>query len=269
MDEYTSYLEQPEPDKRERSYNWKTAIGLQAVDQLTPSSYLIETANANIEGKISLTEAERLITAYYEHKPKTADRENRTEEADKVSLRIAGILSSRAFKLSPGALMSIHERLFGGIYPFAGKIREVNLSKKEWVLNGASVIYDDFRTIRKSLEYDIGKELSFDYLSLDERESVYHIAKFVADLWQIHAFGEGNTRIIAVFTIQYLRLFGYDATNDTFEKNSYYFRNALVRANYTNRKNGIIATPDYLNRFFGNLLLGEHHELKSREMLIH
>jgi fido (protein-threonine AMPylation protein) len=268
MDENTSYLVQPMPDKQERSYNWKTAIGLQAVDQLTPSGYLIETANANIEGKISLAEAERLITAYYAHKPKETDSENRTEEADKVSLRIAEILSSRAFKLSAAALLSIHERLFSGIYPFAGKIREVNLTKKEWVLNGASVTYDDFRTIRQSLEYDLDKERSFAYTSLDERETIYHIAKFMADLWQIHAFSEGNTRTIAVFTIQYLRLFGYDVTNDTFEKNSYYFRNALVRAHYNDRKNGVIATPLYLNRFFENLLLNEHHELKSREMQI-
>jgi fido (protein-threonine AMPylation protein) len=268
MDETTSYLIETEPDKRERSYNWKTAIGLQAVDSLTPSAYLIDTANANIEGKISLGEAERLITDYYRHRPAQADAESRTEEADKVALRIAGILSSKAFKLSPATLLSIHRRLFDGIYKFAGSIREYNITKKEWVLDGNSVTYDDFRTIRQSMDYDIDKEKGFDYAPLDDRAAVLHIAKFIADLWQVHAFGEGNTRAIAVFTIQYLRSFGYNVTNDTFEKNAFYFRNALVRANYNDRKNGIVATPLYLNRFFGNLLLGESNELKSRELNI-
>ena len=268
MDVNASYIPEPEPSKRERSYNWKTAIGLQQVDQLTPSDYLIETANANIEGEISLGEAEQRITEYYAHKPHAVGSENRTEEADKVALRIAGILASKSFKLSPAALTSIHGRLFGGIYDFAGKLRDYNISKKEWVLNGASVTYDDFHTVRQSIEYDMGREQDFDYTSLDERAVAAHIAKFIADLWQIHAFGEGNTRTIAVFTIQYLRSFGYDVTNDIFEKNAYYFRNALVRANYNDRKNGIIATLVYLDRFFGNLLLGERNELKSREMHI-
>jgi fido (protein-threonine AMPylation protein) len=268
VDENIGYMPEAEPDKRERSYNWKTAIGLQDVDRLKPSDYLIETANANIEGIIPLSEAERLITEYYKRKPGMPDDGQRTEEADKVALRIAGILSSKAFKLSPATLLSIHGRLFEGIYDFAGKIRDYNISKKEWVLANDSVTYDDFRTIRQSIEYDINKEQDFDYSSLDERAAAWHVAKFIADLWQIHAFGEGNTRTIAVFTIQYLRSFGYDITNDTFEKNSFYFRNALVRANYHNRKNGIIATPLYLNRFFGNLLLGERNELKSRELSI-
>ena len=268
MEDNTSYTIEAEPGKRERSYNWKTAIGLQKTDQLTPSEYLIETANANIEGRITLYEAERLITEYYEQKPDIPKEEKRTEEADKVALRIASILSSKAFKLSPATLLSIHERLFEGIYGFAGKIRDYNISKKEWVLDYGSVTYDDFRTVRQSMEYDIDKEASFDYSTLDERSSIDHIGKFISDFWQIHAFGEGNTRAIAVFAIQYLRTFGYDVTNDTFEKHSFYFRNALVRANYNDRKNGIIATPTYINRFFYNLLLGETNDLKSREMYI-
>ncbi|MDR1689953.1 MAG: Fic family protein [Clostridiales bacterium] len=268
MEDYLNYTPENEPNRRERSYNWKTAIGLQDVDGLTPSKYLVETANANIEGKISLYEAERLITEYYKRKPPENAENSRTEEADKVSLRIAGILSSKAFKLSPAALMIIHKRLFDGIYEFAGTVRTYNISKAEWVLGGNSVTYDDFRTLTQSIEYDIEKEKSFDYAPLNERKAVEHIAKFISGLWQIHAFAEGNTRTIAVFAIQYLRSFGYDITNDTFEKNAYYFRNALVRANYNNRKNGVTATMVYLNRFFGNLLLGEDNELKSREMYV-
>lgn len=266
MDDNISYTPEIEPSKKERSYNWKTAIGLQQVDLLTPSDYLIETANANIEGKISLYEAEHLINEYYEQKPDRKSDESRTEEADKVAFRIANILSSKAFKLSPATLLTIHKQLFEGIYSFAGKIRDYNISKKEWVLNDESVTYDDFRTVRQSMEYDIDKEKDFDYGTLDERATVDHIGKFISDFWQIHAFGEGNTRAIAVFAIKYLRTFGYDVANDTFEKNSFYFRNALVRANYNDRKNGIVATPIYLNRFFYNLILDETNVLKSREI---
>jgi fido (protein-threonine AMPylation protein) len=262
------YTPEAEPDKATLDYNWKTAIGLQKVDQLTPSEYLKETANANINGDISLDEAERLITEYYERKPEITVDETRTEEADKVSIRIARILSSKAFKLAPATLLSIHKQLFQGIYDFAGTIRDKNISKKEWILNNDSVTYDDFHTIRQSIEYDIDKEKCFDYSTLDERAAVEHIGRFISDLWQIHAFGEGNTRTIAVFAIKYLHTFGYDISNDTFEKNSFYFRNALVRANYNDRKNGIIATPLYVNRFFGNLIFGENNKLQSREMHI-
>lgn len=266
MDGDVSYFEQVEPDYKARSYNWKAAIGLQDVDGLTPSRYLIDTANANINGDISLDEAGRRIYDYYENKPAATDEEKRSEEADKVSLHIAQLLSNDAFKLTPPELLSIHRQLFDGVFDFAGKIRDCNMSKQEWVLDGQSVVYADFRAIKDSLEYDIDKEKAFDYSSLNERETLEHIAGFISDLWQIHAFREGNTRTIAVFTIKYLRTFGYEVTNDTFEKHSWYFRNALVRANYNDRKQGITASPIYLHRFFGNLLLGENNELNSRDL---
>jgi fido (protein-threonine AMPylation protein) len=260
------YAAQTEPDKKTRSYNWTTAIGLQQVDGLEPSKYLVETANGNIEGKITLDEAERLIMEYYEEFPPADEDESRCEEADKVSLRIASILSGKTFRLSPVELTSIHRRLFAGIYDFAGKIRENNITKHEWVLNGETVYYADFHDIRESLDYDLDKEKAFNYEGLSPRDAISHIAKFISDLWQIHPFGEGNTRTIAVFAIKYLRSFGYDATNDTFEKNSLYFRNALVRANYNNHQQGIKATPLYLDRFFGNLLFGEENVLSNREL---
>jgi fido (protein-threonine AMPylation protein) len=266
VDNDTSYIEQGEPEYKARSYNWKTAIGLQQVDGLTPSEYLIDTANANIEGKISLDEAEQRITEYYEFKPAVADEEKRREEADKVSLHIAQILANKTFKLAPTELFSIHRQLFDGVFGHAGKVRDCNFSKSEWVLDGDSVVYDDFRTVLASLGYDMDKEKAFDYSGLDERKTIEHIARFITDLWQIHAFREGNTRTIAVFAIKYFRMFGYDVANDTFEKHSWYFRNALVRANYNSRKNSIRATPVYLDRFFGNLLLGDKNELQNRKL---
>ncbi|MDR0491359.1 MAG: Fic family protein [Oscillospiraceae bacterium] len=263
-----SYTPQSEPECVERSYYWKTAIGLQQVDELTPSNYLIETSNANIAGKISLAEADRLITEYYEQNPAVTQDEKRQEEADKVSLRIAEILSEKAFTLSPVELVAVHKRLFAGIYDFAGKIRDYNISKREWVLGGETVYYAGAYNIRETLDYDFAQEKAFCYSGLDHRAIAGHIAGFISDLWQIHAFGEGNTRSIAVFAIKYLRMFGFDAANDTFEQHSKYFRNALVRANYNNAKLGITATREYLDLFFGNLLFGERNGLKSRELHI-
>ncbi|MDR1085353.1 MAG: Fic family protein [Deltaproteobacteria bacterium] len=262
----TNYTEQTEPDYQVRSYNWKTAIGLQQVDGIRPSDYLVEIANKNIEGQISLDEAEQRLAEYYEHKPAGSKDENRSREADIVSLHIAKILASWTFKLSPLEIFSIHRQLFQGVFDHAGKIRDCNLSKREWVLGGASVVYDDFRTARASLDYDFDQEKEFDYSMLDDRQAAEHIAKFISGLWQIHPFREGNTRLVAVFTIKYLRKFGYDLANDTFEKNAWYFRNALVRANFSNRREGVSETYIYLNRFFGNLLLGETNELKNRDL---
>jgi fido (protein-threonine AMPylation protein) len=262
------YKKQEEPQYRERSYNWKTAIGLQQVDGLVPSRYLIEAANDNISGKLSLEEVEQHIAEYYEQKPSSSAEEKRTEEADKVATQIAIILASRTFKLAPAELIAIHRQMFHGVFEHAGKIRDCNLAKKEWVLADESVIYCDFRAARESIEDDFEREKAFDYSKLNERQTIGHIAKFIADLWQVHVFMEGNTRTIAVFTIKYLRTFGYDVTNDTFEKHSWYFRNALVRANYNNYKIGVKATQIYLDHFFGNLLLNEHNELQNRNMSI-
>ncbi|MDR0917616.1 MAG: Fic family protein [Oscillospiraceae bacterium] len=266
MDDNTYYVEQAEPDYKARSYNWKTAIGLQRVDGLTPSEYLIETANANISGEITLGEAERRIAEYYEQKPTDTDDERRSEEADKVSAHIAQILAGKTFKFAPSELLAVHRRLFDGVFDHAGKLRDCNLSKSEWVLGGESVVYDDYRTVRESLNYDFDREKAFDYSTLGERETVDHIVAFITALWQIHPFREGNTRTIAVFTIKYLRTFGYELTNDTFEKHSLYFRNALVRANFNSRKDGIIATQSYLNAFFENLLFGGKHDLRNRDL---
>ncbi len=262
------YEKQGEPELSERSYNWKTAIGLQQVDGLTPSRYLLDIANANIKGEITLDEAERFIMEYYENKPEDVKPEERTEEADKVSVRITRILAGKTFKLSPVELFSIHKRLFDGIYDFAGKARDYNISKKEWVLKGNSVYYGDYNDIRAFLDHDFEREKAFDSGQTDPRAAAEHIAKFIADIWQIHAFGEGNTRTVAVFAVKYLRTFGYDITNDTFERHSFYFRNALVRANYNHHQEGVKASLEYLNRFFGNLLFGEQNELQSRKLQI-
>lgn len=268
QDPFQEYLKETEPDKAGRSYAWSTAIGLQAVDGLKPSKYLIDTAAQNIEGKITLKEAQTLIDSYYEERPAHLSDEERTEEADKVSYRIAAILSEPAFSFSPNEYIAIHRRLFQGIYSHAGKIRDYNITKKEWVLDGATVTYGSASELKATLEYDLSQERSFDYRGLSMDGIIHHLAVFVSRLWQIHIFGEGNTRTTAVFFIKYLRTLGFSATNDSFAQNAWYFRNALVRANYTNLQKGVHETTEYLELFLRNLLLGEKNELHNRELHI-
>ncbi len=267
-DPFKEYLKESEPDKAYKGYAWSTAIGLQAVDGLKPSKYLIDTAIENIEGKITMKEAQKLIDSYYEEKPEHLSDDERTEEADKVSSRIAEILSETAFSFSPNEYIAIHRKLFLGIYKHAGTIRDYNITKKEWVLDGATVMYGTASELRATLEYDFSQEKDFCYKGLSMNEIIHHLAVFISRLWQIHIFGEGNTRTTAVFFIKYLRTLGFSATNDIFAENAWYFRNALVRANYTNLQKGIHETTEYLEVFLRNLLLNEKNELHNRNMHI-
>ena len=266
-DPFKEYIRQSEPSKRDKGYAWHTAIGLQAVDGLKPSKYLIDTAIKNIEGDISIDEAQELLNTYYEENPK-ADTDDRTEEADKVAVRIAKILSEKAFSFTPNEYISIHKKLFAGIYGHAGKLRDYNITKKEWVLNGATVLYGSASELRATLDYDFAEEKKFSYKNLSMEDIIHHLALFVSRLWQIHVFGEGNTRTTAVFFIKYLRTLGFDATNDIFAENAWYFRNSLVRANYNDLKNGVHETTEYLELFLRNLLLDEKNELHNRSMHI-
>jgi len=267
-DPFKEYLRESEPDKAHKSYAWSTAIGLQAVDGLKPSKYLIDTAIQNIEGKITMKEAQGLIDSYYKESPVHLSDDERTEEADKVSSRIAGILSETAFSFSLNEYISIHRKLFQGIYKHAGKIRDYNITKKEWVLDGATVMYGSASELRATIEYDFSQEKEFSYKGLSMDEIIHHLAVFISRLWQIHIFGEGNTRTTAVFFIKYLRTLGFSATNDIFAENAWFFRNALVRANYTNLQKGIHETTKYLEKFLRNLLLNEKNQLYNRKLHI-
>ena len=267
-DPFKEYLKESEPDKARKGYAWSTAIGLQSVDGLKPSKYLIDTAIQNIEGKITIKEAQNLIDTYYEERPSHLPDEERTEEADKVSSRIVEILSETAFSFSPNEYISIHRKLFQGIFKHAGKIRDYNITKKEWVLEGETVIYGSASELRATLEYDFSIEKNFSHKGLSMDEIIHHLAVFISRLWQIHIFEEGNTRTTAVFFIKYLRTLGFSATNDIFADHAWYFRNALVRANYTNLQKGIHETTEYLEVFLRNLLLNEKNELHNRNLHI-
>ena len=261
------YIRQGEPQEQERGRAWQTAIGLQEVDGLKTSPYLLDTARRHIEGDITISEAKQLIDSYYKSLTGRKEiEEERTEEADKVSARITELLQEQTFNFSPAQLTSIHRRLFEGIYKFAGLIRDYNITKREWVLRGETVFYASADTISETLKYDMELERNYSYEGKSIDEAISHLTRFCANLWQIHAFGEGNTRSMAVFMIKYLRTLGFKTTNDLFATNSWYFRNALVRANYSNLQEGITETTVFLERFFRNMLLGETTPLRNREM---
>ena len=266
--ELEEYIRQGEPDQAEKSEAWQIAIGLQQVDGLYTSAYLLDTAKEHIEGKITITEAQQRIHNYYEQRIDKKELEADTKEADVVSARIAQLLGEQSFQFSPIEWKMIHRRLFEGIYDHAGQFRTYNISKNEWVLNGNTVTYASWNTINETLEYDFKQEKAFSYEGLSMQDAVKHLAKFTSDIWQVHPFAEGNTRATAVFMIKYMRTFGLQVENEAFKTYSWYFRNALVRANYNDWKNGIYATPKYLEQFFSNLVLGTEYTLKNRYLHI-
>ena len=265
---FDEYIRQGEPAQREAAYAWSTAIGLQAVDGLKTSDYLNNLAQQNIEGKITIDEVEHLLNSYYESKTIREADDDDKEEADKASKNIKRILSVKTFDFSTNGYISVHRRIFEGVLKHAGELRKYDITKREWVLEGDTVSYINWEDLRRAIDYDIQQEREFSYKDIGNDELATHFAKFVSGLWQIHAFGEGNTRTTAVFAIQYLRSLGFNVENDLFAKHSWYFRNALVRANYKSAVKGIDYSPVYLERFFRNLLFGERWELRNRYLHI-
>jgi len=267
--DFDEYIRQGEPSQREKAGYWQAAIGLQAVDGLKVSKYLQNTACRHIEGDITIDEACELVNQYYITKTAHDANDEDKEEADRVSANIVKVLSSPTFDFSTGGYQSVHRRVFKGVMKHAGEFRKYDITKKEWVLEGDTVLYLNWEDLRRAIDYDLEQERAYSYKGKSQDEMISHLTKFVSGLWQIHAFGEGNTRTTAVFTIQYLRSLGFDVNNDLFAKHSWYFRNALVRANYHNIAKGTDYTPIYLERFFRNLLLGEQWDLRNRYLHIH
>ena len=266
--DFDEYIRQGEPSQKEKAGYWQTAIGLQAVDGLKTSDYLKATARKHIEGEIDIDEARELIKAYYRSKTVREPDDEERQEADKASANITKILSSNTFDFSPNGLISLHRRIFEGVFKHAGKLRDYDITKKEWVLEGDTVNYMNWEDLRMALNYDIEQERKFSYKGISQDDMIAHLASFVSGIWQIHAFGEGNTRTTAVFTILYLRHIGFKVTNDMFAQHSWYFRNALVRANYKNAMKGINYSPVYLERFLRNLLLNDQWDLRNRYLHI-
>ena len=266
---FDEYIRQGEPGQREAAYAWSTAIGLQAVDGLRTSDYLNDLARRNIEGEITIDEVDSLLDSYYKSKTTRETDDDNKEEADRASKNIKRILSTVTLDFTTNGLISIHRRIFEGVLKHAGELRKYDITKKEWILEGDTVRYLNWEDLRRALDYDIQQERAFIYKGKSQDEMISHLTQFVSGIWQIHAFGEGNTRTTAVFTILYLRSLGFNVENDLFARHSWYFRNALVRANYKSVVKAVEYSPVYLERFFRNLLLGEQWDLRNRYLHIH
>ncbi len=236
---------------------------------MKPSDYLIATAKQNIEGSITIDEVKLRIDTYYQQQAVKNDKD-RTEEADKVSARIAEILSEDSFAFSPAEYLSIHRRLFQGIYSHRRRNSRLQYCQKRMGVERRNCFIRQRSKFESYFRVRFRTRKKFSYKGLTRQEIVEHIAHFISYLWQIHVFGEGNTRTTALFLIRYLRKLGFkEVNNDLFAEHSRYFRNALVRANYEDLSKGIHKTEQYLIRFLLNLLLKENHPLKNREMHIH
>lgn len=262
--ELSQYIKEGDLSEIEKTKTWGTAIGLQDVDGLEPSKYLMDNVKEHIEGKINIDEVEKRITNYYKETDKRTMEEKNCEEADKVAINIMEILSDNSFNFNPMELFSIHRKLFDGVFEHAGTIRNYNFTKNEWILNGDTVIYASYENIMELLKYDFDEEKNFSYKDLTLNEAIEHLCKFTSNIWQIHPFCEGNTRTTAVFMIKYLRTFGFVINDDVFAKHSWYFRNALVRSNYKNFNKGIFEDNSFLEKFSYNLLANTNYELKNR-----
>ncbi len=261
---FDEYIVQGDGSRKQRAENWQIAIGLQDVDRLQNSAYLFDTARQHIEGELDIAAVQQRIEDYYRTAEGRELASQRTDEADIVAARISAVLAEKTFAFIPSSCANLHKRLFRGVFKHAGEYRTVNISKREWVLDGESVLYAPYELLRETIEYDFTQEREFSYKGLSPQDSVKHIAKFISGLWQIHPFMEGNTRTTAVFTILYLRQFGFSVNNEPFRNHSWYFRNALVRANYNNYQQNIASTTVFLERFFDNLLFNGRNELKNR-----
>jgi len=268
MVDFEEYIKEGEPGRKERAEAWQVAIGLQAVDGLQVSDYLKETARRHIEGEITIEEAQGLVKQYYVSKSQHDADDEEKEEADRVSANITKLINEQSVTFSANGMISIHRSIFNGVFKHAGRLRDYDITKKEWVLRGDTVFYGRWQDLRMALDYDIDRERQFNYKGLSMDEVIAHLSSFVSGIWQTHPFCEGNTRTTAVFTVKYLKSIGFKADNRLFEQHSWYFRNALVRANYKNVAKGIEQDSHFLELFFRNLLMGEHNELRNRYMIV-
>lgn len=264
MNEITYDKVKEENNLNMKQLYWDIAIGLQKVDALIPSNFLFSLVNEYLENKISLYEIEDIIEKNYILNEITEEE----YECDLVSTRIVKLLQDSEFELSTVFFQKIHKYLFDKIYGFAGKYRQVNISKSEEILRKDTVQYQSYDLIEETLKYDFNEEKDIDYSNFNEGELIDRITEFTSRIWQVHPFQEGNTRTTTVFIQKYLISRGFNINSELFKDNALYFRNALVRANYTNYSVGVKETKKYLTMFFENLLLNKNNVLNNDDMKI-
>lgn len=270
LEDFGEYLHQSNPETKKRAYIWAAAIGLQATDGLRTTDKMRNTARRHIENQISLDEARQDIWRHYEDNPATTPEQTKEQEADKTAFNIARILfSGQAVDFSTDGYLNLHRQVFDGVYDHAGQLRTCDLVKKEWVLEKNTVIYLHWEEIRIALDSNFDFKENINYQHRKGRELVDWISQFTAAVWHIHPFNEGNTRTTAVMAILIARSLGHDLHTDVFAEHSWYYRNAMVRANYMDLDRNVHIHPEFLIRFYSNWLLGEQWDLRNRYLILH
>lgn len=270
MSTIDQYLKSNNTQEREYCLYWLTAFGIQSVVDLKPSDDLFPIISRHIEGEIDIKRTKQEIHRFYDHsKQGSGDHHiHRGEEADLVSSRIVEIFLSKDFDLSVQGFSNVHRQMFHGIYHHSGQWRERPFSKKEWVLGNSSVLYPDASLIEDFLNHLFEQEKSIDYSRLSEKHKLMSYSIFISKLFMINAFQYANSRAAFVYGIKYLLTQGYHLRNATFAKEAWYFRNAIIRAFYTNMHQGIYPTTTFMEMFLGNLLNDEDNELRNHRMVI-
>lgn len=269
LEDFAEYLNQGNPDIKEKAYVWAAALGLQATDGLRTSYEMRQTARQHIEGQITIDEARQHINEYYKSNPPATTDKEKEQEADKVACNIADVLFNKRLDFSTDGYLNLHRQIFDGVYDHAGQLRASDIVKSEWVLEKDTVFYLHWEELRMALDSNFQFERNLHYDELRGEELLEWIAFFTAGIWHIHPFNEGNTRTIAVFSILLLRPLGFDIHTDVFADHSWYFRNAMVRANYMNELKHVHVNPDFLIRFYRNWMFGDQWDLRNRYLAIH
>ena len=269
LEDFGEYLNQGNPDIKERAYVWAAALGLQATDGLRTSYEMRRTALQYIEGHLTIDEVRQHINEYYKSNPPATTDKEKEQEADKVACNIADVLFNKRLDFSTDGYLNLHRQIFDGVYDHAGQLRSNDIVKSEWVLEKDTVFYLHWEELRMALDSNFQFERNLHYDELNKEDLLEWIAFFTAGIWHIHPFNEGNTRTIAVFSILLLRPLGYDIHTDVFADHSWYFRNAMVRANYMNELKHIHVNPDFLIRFYRNWMFGDQWDLRNRYLAIH
>ena len=269
LEDFGEYLNLGNPDIKEKAYVWAAALGLQATDGLRTSYEMRRTARQYIEGRLTIDEVRQHINEYYKSNPPATTDKEKEQEADKVACNIADVLFNKRLDFSTDGYLNLHRQIFDGVYDHAGQLRATDIVKSEWVLEKDTVFYLHWEELRMALDSNFQFERNLHYDELNKEDLLEWIAFFTAGIWHIHPFNEGNTRTIAVFSILLLRPLGYDIHTDVFADHSWYFRNAMVRANYMNELKHIHVNPDFLIRFYRNWMFGDQWDLRNRYLAIH
>ena len=201
LEDFGEYLNQGNPDIKEKAYVWAAALGLQATDGLRTSYEMRRTARQYIEGRLTIDEVRQHINEYYKSNPPATTDKEKEQEADKVACNIADVLFNKRLDFSTDGYLNLHRQIFDGVYDHAGQLRATDIVKSEWVLEKDTVFYLHWEELRMALDSNFQFERNLHYDELNKEDLLEWIAFFTAGIWHIHPFNEGNTRTIAVFSI--------------------------------------------------------------------